>query len=357
MQKVHLAHKAIKQQLQKQTIWSLLFILFEAVTVAVSLIDIISDVAVCFDFYSRGATRWFVFSLISLLSANAVYALAGLETAPKFVNAIHNKHIMCPKWIRTRLPEVDTYGRKFMKRPLSIEGVLFAVLFPFAQAIPLMHYIAESCLPQPGKTKRGTTAFFEENAVDASHCAGTLQVWNIVQKDYCASTSLERRLAGGLHQHLQTHVLMYLETVVESIPQTVIQLLAISTMSATEEVSTIQIVSLSLSIFSIATKGYVISRGFHLRLTAFRSLLIMFDVFAYFYTCSTLLSASSGRSRLSFFSRCACVCLEQSLDIQASDIHFARICLRCGVGRSHCDEFLQAGPVDVAAALGEHSVD
>jgi hypothetical protein len=95
------------------------------------------------------------------------------------------------------------------------------------------------------------------------------------------------RLQKSMQKHVKANVGFYVETVVEAIPQAVIQLIAVTALG---QATTLQLLSMCLSLFSIVSKAYIVSVSFDLRAMLFKASLVAFDVFSMFYLFATVLA-------------------------------------------------------------------
>ena len=261
--------------------------MFEALSILISVVDVVSDILLVIEFYTRGAISWCIASGTALLLANLCYAAFGVEIAPRFIKAIEG-HV--PRRFFDVLPAVHckhNSAHYFTHYP-TWKG--FLLVLPVAQLVPLMQYVLASLAPP----KLGLSQWNRFNRREHSLTSPSQQqvIEDTVTQAFAGETQAIRAMSEGLQHHLAKHAMLYVETVVESIPQTVIQLLGMSILS---EVSTMQIVSLLLSVFSIASKAYVVGQGYHMKLLTFRTLVVTFDIFAFFYTCSSLISATEPR--------------------------------------------------------------
>jgi hypothetical protein len=108
---------------------------------------------------------------------------------------------------------------------------------------------------------------------------------------------LQERMAQAAKSHLFKYGLFYVESGIESAPQAIIQLLAITFLG---RASAAQLVSLCCSLFSIASKAFVISQAYQIRVMVFQFSLAAFDVFSTFYLFSTLV-AQETQTQTTFF--------------------------------------------------------
>jgi hypothetical protein len=230
---------------------------FDVLTAVLSVVDVVSDGLVAQQFYDEGAMLWFWLVVGSLFISNVLYAAGG-------VIVLHDQH------------NFDTAGAKksFM---------WFSLLFPIAQALPLAHWLAQcwrdrhdTCNVPPASTT-GKPMPTAATADDLEGCA--------------AEAALIARFNAGFETHMRQHAGFYMETVVEAVPQAVIQLLAVTALG---RASPVQLLSMSLSLFSIVSKAYAVTKVFDLRLIIFNASAVAYDAFALFYLFSTLAAANEA---------------------------------------------------------------
>ena len=230
------------------TIWGWVF---DIGTVFISLADVVSDILVARQFWKDGETTWFWLVISSLMLSNIIYSIFGAEVV------------------------LDGLGQK-------VHRVLrFVMIFPIAQLVPTIFWIQEQVSPRSIITLRYSPwSMVQKHSQTAPRA---------VQEEGDAMASevqMIERLDRGLKKHLNTHLLFYIETIVESIPQSIIQLLAVTFLGQATDV---QVLSMALSLLSIVSKGYVISYSFSVKIVFFKFFLAAFDIFSLFYVFSTLL--------------------------------------------------------------------
>jgi hypothetical protein len=100
------------------------------------------------------------------------------------------------------------------------------------------------------------------------------------------------RIRQKISRDLSTHWLFLVETIVESVPQCVLQLLAVSQMGTA--MTPIQMASLLLSFCSIASKAHFISYSPTLSMYVFKVGLVIHDVASMILLCSSMLASSNA---------------------------------------------------------------
>ena len=247
------------------TIWGWFF---DIATILISLTDVISDILVAIQFWKDGETTWFWLVMSSLILSSIVYTVFGAEV---MLHSDKDHGIDC----------VDTIA----EWPRLLKYLL---ILPFAQLTPTLYWIKEQIHP---------TNVFTRN-LTSSWATGGVQVGIVPQAlkeeaDAIAGQAhVMGRLDGALREHLNTHLLFYIETIVESIPQSIIQLLAVTFLG---QATSLQVFSMSLSLISIVSKGYVISNSFTVKVVCLKFLLAAHDVFSLFYVFSTILAKDEPR--------------------------------------------------------------
>ena len=228
--------------------------IFDALLILINLTDVVSDCLVAAQFYRDGHATFFWLIIASLLLANIIYTIYAVE-------------VMCRD---TRLWK--TY-----------RIIQYVVIFPFAQLAPTANWFREQFWPSSTSTS-GVAGW------NAGFLGGAGAAAEEEAEAIAASSKLMERLDKALAVHFRTHLLFYVESVVEAIPQSIVQLLAVTFL---DTASPLQVFSLSLSLVSIISKGYVLSRAFAVGTMAFKFVLGAHDVFSLFYIVSTVISRSA----------------------------------------------------------------
>eukprot|EP00667_Euglena_gracilis_P010173 EG_transcript_10360 len=213
---------------------------FDVLTVALGVTDVVSDIMVCVQFYQQGLWVPFGFCVLILLNANVVYTHFSVEqgllaSPPMFGHVgllVHERLVAYP---RRRL-------------------ILYGLVFPVAQAMPALNWLL--CKMSAPPDTKGPQP---RRLMDTLH--------------------------GALEEHWRSHGLFFVETVVESIPQSILQLIVITIL---DQVTAIQILSIVLSIVSIISKAYALSLSLDLRVFALKLLMLSYDVLAMFFLFASL---------------------------------------------------------------------
>lgn len=229
---------------------------FDVFLIAVNITDVISDCLIARQFWVDGHKTFFWLVLASLIIASLIYAFVGVEYLLR--ERMHNT------WHR---------------------AVQYPIMLVFSQLVPVLNWFIELKQPQSGSSEeeRWTSTFgrSEFTTAVAAEEIGSMQ----------SSAHIMQRLDVALVNHLRSHALFYVESIVEAIPQSIVQLLAVSFLG---EASALQVFSLALSMVSIMSKGYVLSRSFAVPEIAFKFFLGCHDLFSLFYAFATILSNMSS---------------------------------------------------------------
>ena len=229
---------------------------FEIVTVLISLSDIASDILVAAQFYSEGEYLWFWLVVGTLIVSDIIYSIV----LSMFLTNSRSKYF-------PRFP------------PL----LMFFIVLPIGQLGPILYWALEQLRPsQVGVPKPTEWSVSKKDAAVIHNRALQQEVEAIA-----TSAKTMERVERTLFRHLRTHLMLYIETVAESIPQSVIQLLAITFLG---RVTLIQALSMALSLYSIISKGYVLSHSFTVRMFILKFMAAAHDLFSLFYVFSSILS-------------------------------------------------------------------
>jgi hypothetical protein len=238
-------------------IWASAIDSLEYFCVAISVFDVVSDMVVAYEFYSSGFPWWSYAVLASIVISNIVYTLFGIE--------------------------------EFFRRSQVSRWALFLLLFPVAQFVPLMHWFcAKRKERESGPAHRASRRVSHETPDEVA-------MSTVCKEEYvaCAAEIHQgSRIRQKISRDLSTHWLFLVETIVESVPQCVLQLLAVSQMGTA--MTPIQMASLLLSFCSIASKAHFISYSPTLSMYVFKVGLVIHDVASMFLLCSSMLASSSA---------------------------------------------------------------
>ena len=237
---------------------------FDVFTAVISVVDIVSDVLVAKHFYDGGHMLWFWLVVGSYLLASGFFTFFFVELASASNSAVPPSRF---KSAYNSIPVV----------------VKYTVTFLLAQLLPLVLWLLVT-LDKP-------TATAAAKPSDPTPDAETSVVAEEMMEADFLNESVSRRLRGSLATLVKAHALFLLETVVEAVPQLVIQLLAMTFLG---ESSPVQILSVCVSLFSIISKAYVVADALDLRVFACNYAAAVFDLATFFFVFSTVLDVHSG---------------------------------------------------------------
>ena len=253
-------------------LWNLLLKAFDWSTIAISMIDICSDVIVAWQFYSEGHMLWFWLVMASLLVSNCCYTFFFIEEYWRCSN----------RYFGTRSLDYPRYAT-------------YPAVFLIGQLIPTIVWYAETG-DQEEKRKTNTNSEHQplsrsrrrrrEPGTQSQQNGGTLADQEL--EEIAKETAVIDKMQSTMQDHIKSHALFYVETVVESIPQSIVQLLAVTFLG---EATNMQLFSMSLSLCSIVSKAYLVAQSSDLRVFAFKFFCAAHDVFSLFYVFSTVISA------------------------------------------------------------------
>lgn len=266
--------------------------LFDFVPCGLSAADVATDVAVAIVFYRTGRMEFFALSLTTLLLVHLAY-ISMVASAPDYY-----------------------FGRKvgagFKVVPRMGRLLVLAV---FAPLLPLLIWLlgfVRSVMPRADvRNPFGQQYSWYPPAETLCTAEDLVPLWTTnsafhflrhpERGDRRGDDPVERAMASEVNYHVPQHLLLYVQSVFESLPQAIIQCIAIAVQP--EEPSALQVASVLLSVGSISAKFYVVSLSFHVSTFFFKSGLVVFDAFATLFLFSVLnepLSRKRGWSTLEF---------------------------------------------------------
>ena len=231
--------------------------LFEVVTVSISVIDVVSDTLVAWQFYDEGHMLWFWLVAASVIISSIVYSFIAVEAGLMDTSSGFKHPIL-------QLPHIRL--------------ILYPLIFPFAQLVPMVNWANQMMIRKRVIHRRG-------DSIGMTREDSLSEVVREELEQVEASAAVIESLEQSIDDHLATHGLFFIETIVESIPQSVIQLLAVTSIGSA---SVVQVVSMMISLFSIVSKAYMFSNAYDMRIIIFKFCLVAHDVFSLFYVFSTL---------------------------------------------------------------------
>ena len=210
-------------------------VLYDVLTVIISIADITTDVIILFSFYSQQRQIFFIISLVIMIISHIAYTLAFIVR--------YNVVTKC-KWCTI---------------------LFFFVSIPFASLYSFLFLFTED-------TDSYFTKVFETvTRLDASDGFQSL----------FGSYGKRSKLIEWTIDKLSKHMGFILEAGLEALPQSLLQIIAIVYY---EEANYVSIISIFLSMFSVMTKSLVFSRGIDIKTYIWTWFCIVVDFFGIFFT-------------------------------------------------------------------------
>ena len=233
------------------------FKLADYVVALLTTLDVATDIAVATQFYAEDRMLEY-------------YVVAG---APILAGLIYSANFMLlrqqePDWFRVLKPR---YG--------LILGEVFqaAAVAIFCQFIPLYMWFTNQTFERSPK-KQSNDGFSEENDLEVDRsCPGLLEALRESQNEVETIVELEQFVA----KYKTTHWLFFVEAMVETILQNVLQLIAM--MSVNKHPSALQQVSLAVSLLSLVSKAYIVARATNMKVFLCKLFMITHELFTLFY--------------------------------------------------------------------------
>ena len=260
---------------------------FDLFTVAISVTDVVADLLVAVQFLEEGHSLWGWLVLGFFFNSTVVYALILTGTMMNRSNSefqVEGTHIL-PGWMLS--------GPKAKR---------FLLVLPLAQLAPSGMYVLQTfvmpCLRARAAGRHGggnTPAAGSLPTPSASSMTrnGVGDAFAAVDRGEAAEVAdtflMMGRLRAALEKQVVTHGMLLAETLVESVPQSIVQLLAMTFLGTP---SVVQSVSLALSLLSVVTKAYFVSLSCDFKMFVFKFATVAFDVMSMFYIFATVLSSS-----------------------------------------------------------------
>ena len=218
--------------------------------------DVATNVLVAMQLLRSGHAAWGWTVLGFTVNASIVYASMLMQAMPYVL-----RNVQLGKWLKTR--------RK---------ATLFFVFLPFAHVLmAVFWFLTTFVYPESYNdalpvdlSEVATTRAAKEEAAAVERCARVMG-----------------RIAQGLKTRDTTHIFLLAEALAEALPQAIVQLLALSLMGSA---TTLQIVSVCISLMALLTKSTCLCLSCDLRVFAFKLLVIAHDTFSLLYVVTTLLS-------------------------------------------------------------------
>jgi len=274
----------------------LAFVVFDLGTVVVSITDVITDVTVAISYWNRGYRTFFILSSGILGLASCIFSIM-------FVGIFFQDRFHLHRELKDRgLPNSVN---------LILHGCLALLLAPFGQAFPVIMWAIETFYPLSGHQDQDVAWRVADNGVVElvrPVTAAELEalVLALELDEVAAELLLEQNVllqwqAGDplreyLKQQAAKHAPFVAEAISESIPQSLLQLVALIVISQQDpgQVNYVSILSISLSILSIISKSYICSLSMARQIFVFKMTTICYDGVALFYIFASLFLAQPG---------------------------------------------------------------
>ena len=225
-----------------------------------SVSDVITDCLVAHQFWVQGRTTFFWLVMASLMLSQVLYTIVGVE-----ILLYVNRKVNTPRVL------------------------LYPLVFVLAQLAPVANWVFEQVSPTK---KMNESVIAQWTQLSSTVLSSTNSRLLADEKEAVATANkVVERMDSALQRHLRTHLFFYMESVVEAIPQCVVQLVAVTIDS--NAATPLQVLSLALSMSSVVSKGYVFTRSFSVGPMVFKFFLGAFDMFSLMYCVATVLSSSS----------------------------------------------------------------
>jgi len=210
--------------------------LLDAFTISVSIADIVTDVLVLLEFREMGYDVFFRASL-------AIFALAQVSYAFLFVATFASG-----RFIRFRV-------------------TVFLVVLPLGQLVPLFTWLEALHLPAVDRALAYCGLSPTSKAQSLAQADSGDSLWSFLQSKY------------------QSHAGFLVEAFVEAVPQSVLQTVFVV---LARRVTPLNTASVAISVFTIASKGYLISYALDLVTFLFNFLCIVADCLGLFGSATVL---------------------------------------------------------------------
>jgi hypothetical protein len=216
---------------------------FDVATAALSMADIVADIAVTVEFAKQGRYSFFALSLGIFCLAQACYAF--------LFSATYGSHL-------SNLGKTCT----------------FLLALPFAQLVPVFTLVESFHLKSVGAALR--SAGLRPTSTEFAPAAESDSLWQLLQRKYHA------------------HAGFIIEALVEAIPQCALQIAAVV---LARESSALNVFSILLSLAVIGSKGWLAAYSLHRPTFVFNSLCIAADVYIAAADLSTQPLVPTSRSQ------------------------------------------------------------
>eukprot|EP01084_Bolivina_argentea_P089359 161248_1 len=210
-------------------------ILYDILTIFISIADITTDVIVLISFYNQGRTTFFVLSLIILIIAHMAYSVAFIWR----YDVVNNENILCTI-------------------------ALFFILIPLGSIVSFIIFFTDNENSKFSQRFKKLTDWDVESSFRNNNLDTT-----------------ESKMAQWIIKKLSKHIGFIIEAGIEALPQSLLQIIAIVYY---KEANYISIISIFLSMFSVMTKSLVFSQGIDMKTYIWTWLCIVIDFFGIFFS-------------------------------------------------------------------------
>ena len=210
---------------------------YDLITILISIADVSTDIWVIYNFKQSNRNTFFIIALIILILAQVSYAVAFM--------------------VRFR---VKYYGKDTIYR-IKKRILLFLVILPLT---PVISFIFYWCTTYPNNC----FMTFLEKYFDVSDDVGGYTV-----------NENQASMLVWIEKKVNKHIGFIIEAMVEALPQSIIQLIAIVYFQDTQ---LINVISICISLLSVATKTMVFSIAIDFRVFIYNWLSLVCDFFGVF---------------------------------------------------------------------------
>lgn len=236
--------------------------LFEIVQVLSSILDIGLDVAVCMDFLKKKQYEAFYASILVFMIAQTAYAFL-------FVAA---------------------FGKNLRTPTKKIKA--FIVALPFAQFVPLFNWLESFHF----KLIDDSLNYFHLEPSETTYVEGREPRLPLGREKDDVDNTDDNALWSFAHRKFKANMGFLIEAIVEAIPQAMIQTCAVVVYG---DADLLIVISILMSVFVVASKGYMLSYSIDTSSFLFNAFCVVFDICGLFSTLVWTFAACSADSLLS----------------------------------------------------------
>lgn len=296
-------------------------LLFDIFQVSLSVADVVTDILVCIEFRRDGHTAFFALVLTTLTItsiANGIIfgirigylksirdgeeikfltfiplCLVGLVLPPlNYVLTKCKVKMMSGAWTYDETATWNSVGEEIKVERMKNETSAAAAASPNAK---------ENSINAPEESEdtnnnQGKGKDNKNNKRKKSKFASA--AFKILQEKVESEHAVLGLLDRAVVERFMSFFLLNSMTLSESIPQIIVQLIAISIF---EHVTTLQVISLTLSMFSVACKSFQLCRSFSVKAFFCKIFILAHDLFSMAFVFSVLLAVNTPRESTFFF--------------------------------------------------------